>query len=224
MRKFLLFFIAIISTGIVNFAYSQFEHSLLFLNLKRNIPSNFANIEWQLGNNEMHFFTMQAGYNFSNYSSEKYCPYFTNTLDLNVDFSFSEYISKKNGWNAGLGYNYYFVNVENEKEFIPCLGMDMTWYRIQDNFTLEYTNSVNNDISKSTKENSIDTFSASIHGGFIYTGKKMFFKAIFAAEFYLPVNTTFYLPSDSYNLKSSRKLPFNGFEPGIQIGVGIALF
>jgi hypothetical protein len=52
----------------------------------------------------------------------------------------------------------------------------------------------------------------------------MFFKAIFAAEFYLPVNTTFYLPSDSYNIKSSSKLPFNGFEPGIQMGVGIALF
>lgn len=224
MRNFLLLLFVIITTGIGNLAYSQFEHSFLFMNLKRSIPSNFTNIEWQLGNDEMHFFSIQAGYNFSGYKSEKYCPYFTNTPNLNVDFSFSEYISKKNGWNTSLGYNYYFVNIENEKEFIPCVGMDFTWFRLKDEFTLEYTNSITKDISKSDKENIIQTYSATLHGGFIYTSKKLFFRALLIGEFYLPKNTTFYMPSDSYNLKSSRKLPFNGFEPGIQIGFGIKLF
>ncbi len=224
MVKIIIFTFVFIVSGIGNPLHSQFEHSFVFLNLKRNIPSNFTNIEWQLGNDEMHFFTMNAGYHFSSFSSEIHSPYLTNTPDLTTDFVFSEYISKKNGINAGLGYQYYFKHIENEKKMIPVVGFDLNWYRMRDRFTLEYTDQFSGSISESDKENIVQTFSSAFQGGFIRTSDKFFFKFILVAEFFLPKNTTFYLPSDDYNPKSSRKLPFNGFEPGIQIGMGLKIF
>jgi hypothetical protein len=114
--------------------------------------------------------------------------------------------------------------VENEKTFIPFFGADINWYRIKDKFSLNYTDELTGTVHESVKENIFHTFSAAFQLGFLYTSAKLFFKFALVPELFLPVNTPFYLPSDDYNPKSSRKLPFNGFEPGIQIEIGFKLF
>lgn len=222
MRKFVLllfFFLSVMMN-----AWAQFEHSFIFLNLKRNIPGNFANVEWELGNDEMNFLKFHSGINISGYENVRFCPYFTNTLDVPSTYQFSLYESKKFGLNNGIGYVHYFKYVENEKTFIPYCGGDINWYRVKDDFTLQYTDEISATIHKSEKENIIHTFSASLNFGFLYTSDKLFFKISLISEFFLPVNTNFYMPSDDYNTRSSRKLPFNGFEPGAEISLGFKLF
>jgi len=224
MQRIITFIAVFILLSISNFSYSQFESSYLSINVKRSIPSNFVNAELQLGNDKMHFFTLQGGYHFSSYESNKYSPYFINKPDLNLDYVFSNYISKKNGFNAGLGYNYYFLNLENKKQLIPSIGADLNWYRSKDNFSLNYTEAISGGKLAEEKTHIFHTFSAVIHGGFIITSDLFFFKTQLVAEFLLPMNSTFYLASDDYNPRSSRKLPFNGIEPGIQLGFGFKLF
>jgi hypothetical protein len=224
MRRNLTIIFAFILLGLNKPSYAQFENSYLFVNAKRSIPSNFLNTEWQLGNDKMHFFSLLAGYHFSNYESNKYSPYFINKPDLSLDYLFTKYISKKNGIQAGLGYNYYFINLENKKKVIPFIGANLNWYRTKDKFSLNYSEATSGAILIDEKENIIHTLSSSFHFGIIYTSELFFFKAEIISEFLLPVNTTFYLPSDDYNPRSSRKLPLNGFEPGLQVGFGVKLF
>lgn len=209
----------------MTFSYAQADYSTIFLNYKRSFVSNFLNGEFQLGNkDEMHFFTLQVGVNLSGYSSLKYCPYYTGTVALDPDFIFSEYMSKKKGFQLGIGYTHYFKNLENEKQYIPYFSFDMNAFRNLDEYTLEYTQLNTGAISEVDKEYRFLTLSSSLQGGLIYATQFLFYKLSLGFEYYLPMNDHTYMPTDSYNAKSSKKLPLVGVEPFLQLGIGFKLF
>lgn len=211
--------------GMSNVMYSQLDYSTIFLNYKRSTSSNFINGEFQLGNkDEMHFITLQIGANISGYSSLKYCPYYTGTVALDPNFIFSEYTSRKKGFQLGLGYTHYFMSLENEKEYIPFFGWDINAFRNLDEYRLEYTQSLTGTISEIEKEYIFFTLSSSLQGGVIYATQFLYYKLSIGFEYYLPVNDPTYMPTDSYNAKSSMKLPMVGIEPFLQAGIGFKLF
>ncbi len=204
---------------------AQLDKSFLFLNYKKSTRSNFINSEFQIGNSdERHFLTLLLGYNFSNYQSDKYVPYLTYNTTTEIFYDYKSYKSKKKGFQAGLGYNYYFLNSENKKEIIPYFGLELYWLHNRDNFSLSYENIMDGSTKNIDHVESFNTLSCDMQVGILYALNKIYFRASVSLGFYLPINNNIYMPTDGYNPYSGFKLPLAGLEPALQLSVGLKLF
>lgn len=217
---------AILFTGMTfSTASAQLDKSFLFLNYKRSLKSNFINSEFQIGNgDDRHYLTVFVGYNFSKYDSEKYTPYLTYSTQTEIFYEYKSYHSKKGGFQTGIGYTYYFLDTENKEDIIPYAGIEAYWLHNRDRFSLSYNHIINGSTRNISHVESFNTIATDIHAGIIYGLEKLYFRAAATLGFYLPINTNIYMPTDTYNKYSSRKLPLVGIEPSIQLSMGIKLF
>ncbi len=200
------------------------DYPLIWLNYQRSIHSNYINSEFQLGNSdEMHFITLTTGIHTSNYSDDFYTPYYTGTTEVNSLYAYNGYSSKKFGFQVGAGYCYYFKNLENKEEIIPFFSQKLFWMRTRDEYVHSYTNTVFYDVYSENKTAIFHTLCSETSFGITYGLTHLFFNARLNIAYYLPVNTTVYMATDKYNTRSGRKLPMVGFEPSLEIAIGLKL-
>lgn len=201
---------------------SQLNKSYFSLNYRNNLQSHFTNLKFEIGSKKtLNFFSLSYGLNFSSYSSSKSCPYDLNSLNQPYAEKYINYESKKAGFQFSLGYSHHFRKLENKNKIFPYLEIETFWYRIQDDYNLNFINRYTDVKTSLSNKNNINTLSCESGFGIFFEYKKLLAKIGLNINYFWPIVNRTYNPVER---SFDDQLPFVGVLLGLQIGISYQLF
>jgi hypothetical protein len=143
---------------------------------------------------------------------------------LGYKYDFIQFSSERFGAQLGIGYLHYFSNTHNRNALLPVFSTTFHWIRTNDKYIFKFQNQFTDEETIISGNNIFHTILPSIITGLTYNHKNFYSKLIIALDFFIPLNDHNYRPTTNQGSGSGFELPFVGFEPALEFGIGYKIF